>query len=443
MGQTLLRRLLSERRLTRPEALAVLKRRAIDLGLAREYTLSLREFDRYLSGEFKGRAHPLRVRVLEAEFGYSIRDLLRIDDGRALPIAAGITVPAAIVDVARLVRTSATESSEFGQWADSLAIGDLALTTLWLRVEQVATGYVHSPMVPVFHELLALRDDLFRLLREPDPRQTSDLYLVAGIVCGMLAHASGNLGDLQSAHIQALTALTCARKADHPTLAAWILGVRALQCEWSGRPDETLVLTAKAHAELIREQKSSTVGIWIHAIEARACARLARPADAAHAIRNATERREQLPSIIDNDLDRLGGILSFPHAKQLYYAGSAYRRVGKLDDAALSSTEAIEAYVSGPAAHRSYGDEAIARIDLAIAHVGPDRPDVEAAASDMESLLSMPSCLCLPTMSGPLRDLDTALAAPKLRTDDVALGLREAIRDVLSACEDSTRMIST
>jgi hypothetical protein len=112
--------------------------------------------------------------------------------------------------------------------------------------------------VPTFCELQKLRDELFGLLLEPEPGQARDLYLLAGLACGMLAHASGNLGDLRAAHLQACTALACARKADHPTLAAWILGVRALQCEWNGRPDETV--TAETYAREARRAFDDSLG---------------------------------------------------------------------------------------------------------------------------------------------------------------------------------------
>src|SRR5205814_4177600 len=143
---------------------------------------------------------------------------------------------------------AAHRSAKFGQWADSLAIGDLAFATLWLRLGQLATEYVYAPMVPVFRDLESLRDDMFELLASPDPAQARDLYLLAGTTCGLLAHASGNLGHLGAAQVQACTALICARKAQHPTLAAWALGVRALQAEWSGSAADGLRFAGEARA---------------------------------------------------------------------------------------------------------------------------------------------------------------------------------------------------
>jgi hypothetical protein len=444
---TLLQRLIIERQLTRQQALDILKRRALDMDLDREFTLSLRELDRLLHGELKGSPHPVRARVIEAEFGYRVRDLSDVDDGTAVPLHAGVDrgVPVPTPgDIRRLVHNSAIQSTEFGEWADSLALGDLALTTLWLRVEEAATGYVHAPMVPIFCELQALRDHLFGLLGEPDPGQVRDLYMLAGVVCGLMAHASGNLGDLRAAHMQANTALVCAKHADHPTLAAWVYGVRALQCEWNGRPDETLLLTGKAQTALAREGVPSTVGVWIAAIEARACARLGRPQAALHAIRRTAEARDKLPAQREarSDLDRLGGVLSFPMAKQLYYVGSAYRRIGRMAEAEASSMQAITDYARGPAEERSYGDEAIARIDVTIARASADRPDLEGAMEGFRSLAAMPTCLCLPTMTGPLRDLDAALSNPRLRGSTHGAELREAVRAVLNACEDTTGMIT-
>jgi tetratricopeptide (TPR) repeat protein len=440
MEETLLQRLRRERRLTRQETIRVLERRAQLLGVADQFTLSMRQLDRWLAGQVEDQPAPVRVRVLEAEFGHSIGELLApAGEPRAQVVA--IAAPLVPVDIHRLVTDSARESSQFAQWADSLGVGDLALTTLWLRVQELASGYVHAAMVPVFRSLEALRDELFDLLREPEPGQARDLYLLTGLVCGMLAHASGNLGEFKAAHVQMCTALVCARKAGHPTLSAWVLGVRALQCEWNGHPAESLTYTARAHAYLADEYEASSVGVWIDAIEARACARLGRPEDATRALNRAIDLRDRLPGSDDlNDLDEIGGILTFPQAKQLYYAGTAYRRIGEMEEAETSSTAAIEAYVSGPVELRSYGDEAIARIDLVIAHAG--EPDLEAAAEVFRVIGTMPSQFCLPTMASPLRDLRAILTVGAIRRDHAAAELREAVERVLHCCEARSEALS-
>lgn len=75
--------LIRQRLLTRNEARELLAHRAIGMGVTeRKFALSERQFYRLLSGEVKTRPHPVVCRVIEAEFGYSIEELLA-----AMPLA--------------------------------------------------------------------------------------------------------------------------------------------------------------------------------------------------------------------------------------------------------------------------------------------------------------------------------------------------------------------
>jgi hypothetical protein len=63
--------------LTRNEAREQLTLRAVRMGVTeRRFALSERQFYRLLLGEVKTRPHPVVCRVIEAEFGYSIDELL-------------------------------------------------------------------------------------------------------------------------------------------------------------------------------------------------------------------------------------------------------------------------------------------------------------------------------------------------------------------------------
>ena len=66
---------MEERRLTREQTLAVLERRARDLGI-NDFALSLRQLDRWLARGLITRPRASVCRVLEAEFGYPVEVLL-------------------------------------------------------------------------------------------------------------------------------------------------------------------------------------------------------------------------------------------------------------------------------------------------------------------------------------------------------------------------------
>jgi hypothetical protein len=335
-----------------------------------------------------------------------------------------------------MVSDSAEKSGRFAAWADSLGIGDLAFETLWLRLEQLAVDYVHAPMAPIFQELEAMREHVVGLLTSPDPAQAQDLYLLAGTVCGLLAHASGNLGYVGAAQVQACTALVCARKAGNPTLGAWVMGVRALQAEWSGNPAVSLKFVAEAAQVGTGEQIPSTVPVWLAAIEARAHARLGNRAKALDALNSADRHRDRVAEEPHrrNAFDDIGGILTFTQAKQHYYAGTTYRRIGDFEAAASNAQLAISAYAAGPAQQRSYGDEAIAWADLAIARASGQIVDLDGAAQALRVLEELPDDRRLPTLVGPLRDLDATLASPRIRQAKSAVAMRSSISEMISSC---------
>jgi hypothetical protein len=365
------------------------------------------------------------------------RDVIQFGSLTAVGVAPP-AAPAEDADVRAVVSAAAHKSARFGQWADSLAIGDLALATLWLRLGQLAIDYVYAPMVPVFRELEALRDDVFELLVSPDPAQAHDLYLLAGTTCGLLAHASGNLGHLGAAHVQACTALVCARRADHPTLAAWVLSVRALQSEWSGNPSTALRFVAEAEAQVVREQEPSTVAAWLAAIAARAHARMGvNRAAALAALGRAERHHDRIAEATDgpNEFDRIGGILTFTQAKQLYYAGTTYRRIGDYAASASKALAAIATYEAGPIEQRSYGDEAIAWVDLAIARASGKQADLDGATEALRTIEEQPRERRLPTLIGPLHDLRAVLLTPEVRDARRAIVMRGSISEMIATCQ--------
>ena len=95
-GETLLHALVHKRRLTVPETLKVLQRRA-DRMSEPGFALSDRQFRRWLAGDISSLdgARPANVRVAEAEFGWSIEaDLLAADERQLkypMPLTQAVT----------------------------------------------------------------------------------------------------------------------------------------------------------------------------------------------------------------------------------------------------------------------------------------------------------------------------------------------------------------
>jgi hypothetical protein len=424
---TLLRVLVNERRLTREEVRRCLVHRASRMQID-QFSIERRQLDRWLNGEVKRLPHPSACRVLEAEFGHPPEKLLSFVDADQ----AG-SVATREPDTADLVTTAAAQSTAWGRRQESQRLGPLALEGLRIQVESLATAYVHRPMESVIRDLVALRNMLFDQLAEPDPAQTRELYLLAGVACAILGHASGNLGFLPAAHDQAQTALICAEKAGHPTLSAWAIGVRALQCEWNGRPQDTLSLVARAMRAVPAPSGASSTAVWLSAVEARAWARLGHREAATEALATAAQAASQQSGRAPDELDQIGGILHFPRPKQQYYAAVVSRRCEDLTRADQYARTAIAEYATGPAAARSYGDEALAWAELALSRTAARRPDLDGAAEALRGVHAASCHTRIAALAESLRELGAALSTPRLRTAPAAVRLREEIRHLLTA----------
>ncbi|MGH3734467.1 MAG: hypothetical protein ACRDT6_02420 [Micromonosporaceae bacterium] len=136
---------MEQRRLTREETLAALRSRAASIPGA-DFTLSLRQLDRWLASELDGLPRPSTSRVVEAEFGHPIEELLATvaespESERFEPQSVQL------VEVRGLVSQAAIGSARFSVWAESGNISDLAVDLLRAQVVHLAEEYVHAPLV--------------------------------------------------------------------------------------------------------------------------------------------------------------------------------------------------------------------------------------------------------------------------------------------------------
>lgn len=293
-------------------------------------------------------------------------------------------VPAARApDLRAMSADAAATSWEFAELVTPSNVSDDTLEYLSFEISRIATDYVHAPLFPLFGDLISLRDQIFTLLKgQQRPQQTRKLFMLAGTTCLLLSHASQNLGDPRSAMAQIRTAWTCAEQADHTGLRAWARGTAALITEWS--PQNRMALKLTDHGAALAPAGESR--IRIAAIEARTAARLGDRERALAAIARLTDAREQTPE--RDEVEEFGGLLSFPTAKQEYYLGGTYALLGEYAEAELHATRAVERYITGPPEERSYGDEALAIIDIATAKLA--QGDIDGAAQHLQQILDLP-----------------------------------------------------
>lgn len=328
-----------------------------------------------------------------------------------------------LAGVERLIVMTAHETAAYGDHPSN--IGPLTVDQLRSDVGRLAGMHANTPRIEVFSQGRFLRDRIFELL---DGRQraaeTRDLNFLAAAVLGMLAESSHNFGNRVAAMTHLRTGLFCAEEAGYPPLLAWLRAKQSLVAFYDGRPAQAreYVRRGEQHAG------SGTVAAYLAASEARAASKLGDDTGARATVRQAEELRAQ---VIPDDLDRLGGLLTFPEPKQHFYAAGAYLGVR---DAALCVTEeamSVEQYQNGPDDQRAYDNEAQAQADAAAAHLMAG--DLDAAREAAQFVFGIAPELRIDPVDLRLRHLHRRLTTPDIRTAPAAVELRDQIESFLAS----------
>jgi tetratricopeptide (TPR) repeat protein len=427
---TLLQQLIRQREVSYEQLVreleAFARTRQIDGTIGVRHLQRLARLERARDGATSTAALPGTRRLLREFFGFSLEELVgppRIE----MPALPSVMVPA-VADSRGMVAAAAADSLEFLTWAENDRVPPSVLDHLSSELRRIAVDYVHRPLPPLLSDLVELRDSTFRLLRErPHPQQSRELFFVAGTVCTLLAHASQNMGHSSAARTQAATAWACAEQADHGDLRAWVRGTQALIAEWTDSYDQAIAFAREGQ---LHAHSTDSI-VRLAAIEARTLARAGDTAGAIEAVERATRQRDAANQ--SDSLAEFGGLLTFPHVKQHYYAGSTLALAGRYVEAERTALDAIQLYETGPAAQRSYGDEALARVDVAVARVATD--DIDGAAAALQPVFSLPAGQRIQQIAAGLNRVHQRLALPRYAGSRTA---RDLVQDIAEFTEVHT-----
>ncbi|MFR9750552.1 helix-turn-helix domain-containing protein [Nocardia sp. 004] len=321
-----------------------------------------------------------------------------------------------------LIMAAAHEASEHAGKAESTNIGSATLEQLDADVMRIANDYVRIPPIPMMVEMLRVRRRVYRLLEgQQRPADTSHLYLLAGMLSGLLANASTDLGQYDAAGEQARAAWAYAELCGHNGLRAWTRGMHALIEYWSQRPRRAvqLVQSGQDFAE------SATAAVRLHTIEARIWSALGSTADTSRCLRAAAAARST--TVTDTVHDEVGGVFGFNDAKASYYAGATCIHLGAAESALAATRRTIELYSNGPAEQRSYGAEALARVDCAAAHLIDG--SVDGAAEALDPVFGLDEDRRIAQLGERLGGIRRRIAAPAFRHAVEARRLDERIEE--------------
>lgn len=257
-------------------------------------------------------------------------------------------------------------------------LDETAMEQLDADVGRLAEDYLRRPLITTFRRVAGLRADVFSMLDERHPLdQERHLYLVAGKLCALLAHASADLGHPAEADTHARTALVCAELINDGPLRAYTRWVQSLIAYWRGdyRSAADIAALGRDHAT------TGTAMLRLTSQEARALAAAGLTGEFAGAAALALTCRDAATGEPDVE----AGVFRFNPGKAAYYAAEAHTAVGDFPRAMVEATEAITLLEAE--AVPSPELIAAARLDLAAAHIAAG--DIDGAADPLREVLRM------------------------------------------------------
>ncbi|MFJ1915019.1 hypothetical protein ACIOGX_24175 [Streptomyces sp. NPDC088147] len=281
---------------------------------------------------------------------------------------------------------AARRAIEFAMGAERNQVGPETLSHLQDEVGRIAKIHLRVPVGTILDDLTYVQDATFRLLESgrAKPSQTRDLYLLAAFQSGMLAKASHDLGDPQSAMMQARTASVCAEQAEHQAMRAWVRGLQSAISYWANRPEDA-VRYARQGIET-SHGLGGTVIVWLASQEARAAALLGD----AETVRAANHRADELRQHTrPDDLDSIGGNFHFPEVRQTFFGIEASVLLGESDTSLVRRAEsAVQELSDTNNPHWAFAAKAGCQSNLALARLYTG--DLEGAAEAVRPVLDLP-----------------------------------------------------
>lgn len=328
-----------------------------------------------------------------------------------------------LFDMRGAAQMAARRSMEFALSKEAGEVGETTMGLLQDQLKRIINNYHRLPLSSVLHDLVSTQDEVFRLLegKRARPTQLKELNVMATLLTWFMAKASSDMGDPDSAMMQARTAGLCAKDAEHSGLIALVDGLKSLIAYWSDKPADALHYAR--HGAVAASNLRGTVAVWLSSLESRAAALMGDAEAARKASLLAIRQRER---VVPDDLDALGGLLTFPEAKQLYYGveTEVLLRNGTAVTT-FQAEEAVRAFSDASTDHWAFGDQAGAECNLALVRLYAG--DFDGAADAMRPVLDLQPLMRNRGIVVSARRVRHALGTGGTRDAVVARDLRDEI----------------
>jgi hypothetical protein len=261
---------------------------------------------------------------------------------------------------------AADESSAFLSWAEATNTGELTVEQMHADIRRVAGAYLKSPTAPLFTRAKALRDQSFTLLAgRQAPRQTRELYAVAGWSLTILAWMSVDLGRSDVAEDHARAAWLCAERADYHALRAWVRATQHTAAFWQGDYTTAAGFAADGLTYARSVPSSGTATLYLSSALA---VDLAWCGDHVAAV-DALRRAQHVAESTSRAEDELSGPLTCTYDRAESLWSDAELALGAADKALATASSAVAAFEAAPPGLRNYGSERMTRAQQVKAHL--------------------------------------------------------------------------
>jgi transcriptional regulator with XRE-family HTH domain len=314
------------------------------------------------------------------------------------------------------------ESERLAEHLAAVPPSDL-VTDFDRATDRLALDYLSSPGATLIAELSNARRAAMAALRSRRLRNHHQVrYLTSdvGYLSGILAYAALDDGHPGAALAHTDAAWQAAQLVDSDQLRAWVRGTQSLILRFLQRYPEAL-----DHAQDgLRYATVGTARSRLLAGVGQCQANMGNAGATRLALAQARTAFDE-----QRGTDELSGVFTFSRAKLLYYSGSSLIWLDGGADARQAREQAhtaIELWKdAGP--ERSVADEALAHVYAATGSL--QVRDLEAAAADLDPILSMPSGRRVSWIVKRMDRITAMLDAPPYTADSVALDLLERIKD--------------
>jgi tetratricopeptide (TPR) repeat protein len=283
------------------------------------------------------------------------------------------------VPLSALVRESTSEATHFISSAGQEVLDPLIIEQFFDEIRRLSVLY-NSSTAGVDRQILEkatmLRSALQKLATVyRRPSQTSDIYLMTGLLSGICAYACLDLGYPEEAIAQSRASFMMGDMVGHDGLRAWALGTSSLIARFEGDYSDALEYARRG----IQYATTGTSLVRLRCGEGQTLAHMGDSANAIHYLNLAKEAREHVASP-----DVMDGLFAFSESKQIYYSGSSLQWLPGASNAKAAEAEserAIQMFQETGTGTNPSGDELLAHI-----YLGNSRLTLGEIEGSMEAL---------------------------------------------------------